>query len=90
MIIVYQNRSYDTSEMKRFRTGLREIPLIFATEDGAVVFMLCRDREGKLHALKAGEREIRLAAKGFRLPELLDLVGLAQWPTVDRHVWNMN
>jgi hypothetical protein len=80
MTLTYHGVTHDTNAMEEFRTGDHDLPLIYMTRDRELVFIVRRDAVGELHALRAADELIRLAAVGFRLPRLYE--ALASDPRV--------
>jgi hypothetical protein len=72
MIFVHEGFRYDTARMRQFRTGDPNLPLICRTTDRSEVFLFSPAYRGGLRATKASSRAVRLAAIGYRLPELLE------------------
>jgi hypothetical protein len=72
MTLTYHGVTHDTDAMEEFHTGDHDLPLIYMTRDRELVFILRRNAVGELHALRAADDLIRLAAVGFRLPQLYE------------------
>ena len=70
MVFLHQGIQYDTARMRQFCTGDPDLPLICATADRSEVFLFSPAYRGGLRATKASSRAVRLAAIGYRLPEL--------------------
>jgi hypothetical protein len=71
MLFVHRGFRYDTAQMRQFRTGDPDLPLICVTVDGAEVFLFSPAYRGGLRATKASSHAVRLASIAYRLPELL-------------------
>ena len=68
----YDDRSYDSANMRVFHTGQKCAPAVFATESGDCFIMSIRYREGKAveRVRHLGRPEALLTAERFRLPDL--------------------
>ncbi|HEY2586243.1 MAG TPA: hypothetical protein VGI81_10815 [Tepidisphaeraceae bacterium] len=80
MVFLHKGIRYDTAQMRQFRTGDPDLPLICVTADRAEVFLFSPAYRGGLRATKATSRAVRLAAVGYRFPGLLQESALAGSP----------
>jgi hypothetical protein len=80
MRFLHQGLAYDTAQMRQFRTGDPDLPLICVTADRSQVFLLSPAYRGGLRVTKATSRAVRLAAVGYRLPGLLGESGASSLP----------
>ena len=77
MTLTYHGVTHDTDAMEEFHTGDRDLPLIYMSCDRELVFIVRQNAIGELHALRASDALIRLAAVGFRLPQLYEALASA-------------
>jgi hypothetical protein len=71
MIFFDHGHAYNTQDMLTFRTGDKQVPFIFMTQDHAEVFLFLKDSDGVMHPSKATDVDIEQAAVAFGISEIL-------------------
>ena len=73
MIFQCHHQTYNTQDMLTIRTGYREMPFLFMTNDHGHAFFFVKDADGSMFPRAATEDELEHLAEVLGLPELMHL-----------------